>query len=115
MDTEERLESTKIENINIRILKDYFIDMDCLKDMCDDLIQCYRKEQDFYLEDEKFNKILEDEAELVESICEIASDIKKNYKDILDAFRIRATERARRRRVTMSRELNKKPRAPKDN
>ncbi|BFU22036.1 hypothetical protein KM1_334120 [Entamoeba histolytica HM-3:IMSS] len=115
MDTDDRLETAKIENIDIRILKDYFLDMDCLKDFCDDLINCYKKEQDCYLEDDKFNKVLEEEAELVESICDVASDIKSNYKDVLDAFKIRATERERRRRVEISKELSKKPRAPKDN
>ncbi|GAB1222534.1 hypothetical protein ENUP19_0114G0013 [Entamoeba nuttalli] len=115
MDTEERIETMKIENIDVRLLKDYFLDMDCLKDVCDDLINCYKKEQDYYLEEEKFNKILEEEAELIDSIYDIAADIKNSYKDILDAFKIKATERQRRRRVEISRELSKKPRAPKDN
>ncbi|GAB1223323.1 hypothetical protein ENUP19_0142G0003 [Entamoeba nuttalli] len=115
MDTEERMESAGIENIDIKTLKNYFIDLDTLEDVCDDLVQCFKKEQLYYLEEDKFNSILDEEASLVNTIYEIATNMKKDYDDILQAFEIRATERARRRRVTISRELNKKPRAPKDN
>ncbi|BFU22020.1 hypothetical protein CL6EHI_095310 [Entamoeba histolytica] len=115
MDTEERMESTGIENIDIKSLKNYFIDLDTLEDICDDLVQCFKKEQLYYLEEDKFNSILDEEAALVNTIHEITSSMKKDYGDILQAFEIRATERARRRRVAISRELNKKPKMPKDN
>ncbi|BFU26478.1 hypothetical protein KM1_334420 [Entamoeba histolytica HM-3:IMSS] len=115
MDTEDKIEATKIENINIVSLKDYFIALDELEDICDDLVECYKKEEKYYLEEDKFNMILEEESELVEALFEMSSDIKKEFKDILDAFRIRATERQRIRRVAISRELSKKPRAPKEN
>ncbi|BFU26576.1 hypothetical protein CL6EHI_154700 [Entamoeba histolytica] len=115
MDSEDRVETIEIENINIQDLKDYFIALDELEDVCDDLVECYKKEQIYYLEEDKFNMLLEEESELVEALFEMSSDIKTKYKDILDAFRIRAIERQRRRRVEISKELSKKPRAPKDN
>ncbi|EMD42515.1 hypothetical protein KM1_192160 [Entamoeba histolytica HM-3:IMSS] len=111
MDSEDRIENTRIENIYIIQLKDYFID---LEDVCDDFVECYKKEQKCYLEEEKFNMILEEESRLVDTLYEITSSIKKEFKDILDAFEMKATERERRR-VAISRELNKKPRVLKDN
>ncbi|GAB1222484.1 hypothetical protein ENUP19_0112G0032 [Entamoeba nuttalli] len=108
MDSEDRIENIKIENIDIVRLKDYFNAMDELENSCDDLVECFRKEQKFYLVEEKFNIILEEEAALVNTIYEIATNMKKDYDDILQAFEIRATERARRRRVEISRELAKK-------
>ncbi|BFU26621.1 hypothetical protein CL6EHI_089450 [Entamoeba histolytica] len=115
MDSEDRIENVKIENIDIVSLKIYFIELDTLEDFCDYLVDCFKKEQKFYLEDDKFNMIMEEEAKLVNSIYEISSNIKNSYDDILQAFEIRATERQRRRRVAISRELNKKPRVLKDN
>ncbi|GAB1223941.1 hypothetical protein ENUP19_0166G0037 [Entamoeba nuttalli] len=115
MNTEDRVETIEIENIDIQDLKDYFIALDDLEDLCDNLVECYKKEQIYYLEEVKFNMLLEEESELVEALFEMSSDIKTKYKDILDAFKIRATERERKRRMEISKELNKKPRAPKDN
>lgn len=84
---EERVEACKLEDLNVHSLASYFIDLDGLEELCEDLKDLYNKEQIATLGDDKYLKILEKEAELVEDIAMTSVRFVRDYKNIIKVMK----------------------------
>lgn len=84
---EERVEATHLEDLKVNDLTEYFVDMDGIKELCDDLIELYKKEQSSTLGDEKYMKILEKEAYLIEDIALTSLNFITTHKKILKVMK----------------------------
>ncbi|EDR24036.1 hypothetical protein EDI_120670 [Entamoeba dispar SAW760] len=84
---EERAELLKLEDIQVDALSSYFIDLDGIQELCQDLTELYKKEQISTLGDKKYLKILEKEAWLVEDIALTAINFLKTHKKTLKVIK----------------------------
>lgn len=114
MDIEDKMSVTKLEEIKVNDLNEFFQDMFNLRDICDDFISLFKKEEKYYLNEEKYNEILEDEAIMIEDIHQIVTEIRESHKDIIEAFYSRRIEREKDRVLRAYKEIEKKPRQPKE-
>ncbi|EDR23607.1 hypothetical protein EDI_030020 [Entamoeba dispar SAW760] len=114
MEVEDKVTSVKMENIKVNDLNGFFIDMFMLKDMCDDFVELFRKEERYYSNEEKYNELLEEEAIMLDSIRNLTNEIKESYQDVVDAFYERRLHRMESRMMKAFNEIEKKPRKPKE-
>lgn len=113
MDTEDKIESTKLDNIPVNDLNDFFIDMFELQDICDDFAELFRKEERYYSNAEKYNELLEEEAITLDRIHNLTVGIKERYQNVIEAFYERRLHRMEARMMKAFDEVAKKPRMPK--
>ncbi len=114
MDTEDKITSVKMDNVKVNDLNDFFTDMFMLKDICDDFVELFKKEERYYSNEEKYNELLEEEAIMVDNIHNLTTEIKENYKEVVDAFYERRLHRMEARMMKAFQEIEKKPRQPKE-
>ncbi|EKE37534.1 hypothetical protein ENUP19_0342G0008 [Entamoeba nuttalli] len=84
---DDRVEACNISDLSVKELSSYFIDLDGIEDLCEDLKNLYEKEQCSTLGDEKYLRILEKEAELVEDIAITSMNFVRDYGKILTVMR----------------------------
>ncbi|EDR28578.1 hypothetical protein EDI_238400 [Entamoeba dispar SAW760] len=113
MEVEDKIQSTKMENVPVNDLNEFFVDMFELKDMCDDFVELFRKEERYYSNEEKYNELLEEEAIVLDSIHNLTDGIKERYQHVIDAFYERRVHRMEARMMKAFDEVAKKPRMPK--
>ncbi|EDR28243.1 hypothetical protein EDI_054710 [Entamoeba dispar SAW760] len=114
MEVEDKISSTKMNNVKVKDLNDFFIDMFMLKDICDDFVELFRKEERYFSNEEKYNELLEEEAIMVDNIHNLTTEIKENYEEVVDAFYERRLHRMEARMMKAFNETEKKPRKPKE-
>ncbi|EMS11829.1 hypothetical protein KM1_216120 [Entamoeba histolytica HM-3:IMSS] len=81
----DRVDSITIEDVSVQELSDFFNDLDDLEDYCDDMIILYEREQISTLGSEKFLKILEKEARLIEDIARQSCRMLREHRRVIDA------------------------------
>lgn len=84
---EDRIEACNLEDLSVYSLSGYFTDLDGIEELCEDLKELYNKEQIATLGDEKFLKILEKEAELIEDIAITSIRFVREYRDIIKVMK----------------------------
>ncbi|EMD45553.1 hypothetical protein KM1_198280 [Entamoeba histolytica HM-3:IMSS] len=84
---DDRVDACNIGDFSVGDLSSYFVDLDGIEELCDDLKELYNKEQCSTLGDEKFLRILEREAELVEDIAITSANFVREYREILDVMK----------------------------
>ncbi len=114
MEVEDKITSTKLESIKANDLNDFFIEMFSLKELCDDFVEMFKKEEKYYLNEEKYNELLEEEAIAVDSIHQLTTEIKESYKEVIESFYERRLHRIEARMMKVFNEVEKKPRKPKE-
>ncbi|EDR26252.1 hypothetical protein EDI_081090 [Entamoeba dispar SAW760] len=114
MEIEDKIISTKLNKVKVNDLNEFFADMFTLKDICDDFVELFKKEERYYLNEEKYNELLEEETITLDSIHQLTNEIKENYQDIIDAFYERRLHRMEARAMKAFKEIEKKPRQPKE-
>ncbi|EDR26323.1 hypothetical protein EDI_155180 [Entamoeba dispar SAW760] len=114
MEAEDKITSVKMNNIKVNELNNFFIDMFELKDICDDFVELFKKEERYYSNEEKYNELLEEEAIMLDNIHNLTKGIKENYQNVVDAFYERRLHRMEARMLKAFSEVEKKPRKPKE-
>ncbi|EDR21766.1 hypothetical protein EDI_066110 [Entamoeba dispar SAW760] len=114
MDTEDKITSTSFENIKVNDLKNYFQDVSTLRDICEEFIDQFKNEHKYYLNEEKYDDLLENENRLIDTLYEVTSGIREEYGEIMDVFYKRSFEREHHRRMKVFKEIEKKPKQPKE-
>ncbi|EDR28972.1 hypothetical protein EDI_128490 [Entamoeba dispar SAW760] len=114
MEVEDKITSTKMENVKVNDLNEFFLDMFMLRDLCDDFVEMFKKEERYYPNEEKYNELLEEEAIAVDNIYNLTNEIKENYKEVIEAFYERRLHRMEERMLNSYKEIEKKPRKPKE-
>lgn len=114
MEVEDKIESTKMDNIPVNDLNDFFIDMFELQDICDDFVELFKKEERYYSNAEKYNELLEEEAITLDRIHNLTVGIKERYQNVIEAFYERRVHRMEARMMKAYKEIEKKPRKPKE-
>ncbi|EDR24580.1 hypothetical protein EDI_082050 [Entamoeba dispar SAW760] len=114
MDAEDKILTSKFSDIKVSDLKNYFNDMFTLRDLCDDFIELFKREEKYYLDEERYNMLLEDEARMVDDLHQITEEIRNGYEDILSAFYNRRIDRERQRLTKAFKEIEKKPKQPQE-
>ena len=95
---EERCDLYPLEEIAISALYDYYSDLGDLQDMCDDMKMLCEKEQITTCESEKYGKLIEDEAFLIEDIAKLSNEMLVKHKNVIDAYRTCRTVREMKRK-----------------
>ncbi|GAB1218893.1 hypothetical protein ENUP19_0008G0017 [Entamoeba nuttalli] len=114
MDVEDKISNTSFENVKTSDLNNYFQDVFILRDICDDFLEQFKKEEKYYLNEERYNDILEEENRLIDTLYEVSSGIREEYGEIMEAFYKRSFEREHQRRMKAFKEIEKKPKQPKE-
>ncbi|EDR25479.1 hypothetical protein EDI_274940 [Entamoeba dispar SAW760] len=114
MDAEDKVLVTKFEDINVNDLNNFFQDMFSLKDLCDDFVELFKKEERYYTNEEKYNEILDEEVEVLNYIHQLSEEIREGYEEVIAAFYSRRIERKKERLMKAFKEVEKKPKHPKE-
>lgn len=114
MDAEDKILTSKFGDVKVSDLRNYFDDMFTLRDLCDDFIELFKKEEKYYLDEERFNMILEDEARMIDDIHQATTEIREGYEDVISAFYNRRIDRERQRLAKAFKGVEKKPKQPKE-
>ncbi|EDR25490.1 hypothetical protein EDI_273480 [Entamoeba dispar SAW760] len=92
---DERIEVLQIEDLKVNTLASYFIDLDGVQELCEDLAELYKKEQTATLGDEKYLRILEKEAYLIEDIALTAINFLNTHKKVLEVMKRCSSKRSK--------------------
>ncbi|EDR24497.1 hypothetical protein EDI_114360 [Entamoeba dispar SAW760] len=111
---EDKATEQRFENVEVDKLTEYFNDLEEVKDLCDDYIECFKKEHRIPPESDKYELLMELEAELIVRLNDITEQIRHNYVEIFNAYEERALERVKRQRLELLREESKKPKMSKE-
>ncbi|EDR29943.1 hypothetical protein EDI_316410 [Entamoeba dispar SAW760] len=84
---DERVDACNIADLSINELASYFVDLDGIEELCEDMKELYKKEQCSTLGDEKYLRILEKEAQLVEDIAITSINFIREYRKILEVMK----------------------------
>ncbi|EDR30192.1 hypothetical protein EDI_349770 [Entamoeba dispar SAW760] len=84
---DDRIEAIQIEDLKVDTLASYFIDMDGIEELCESLVDLYKKEQTSTLGDEKYLRLLEREAYLVEDIALTAINFISTHKKTINVMK----------------------------
>ncbi|EDR26939.1 hypothetical protein EDI_113960 [Entamoeba dispar SAW760] len=98
---EERCELYPLEEIAVNALYEYYSDLGDLQNMCDDMKILCEKEQITTSGSDKYGKLIEDEAFLIEDIAKLSNEMLVKHKNVIDAFRTcRAVRELKRKDFT---------------
>ncbi|EDR22608.1 hypothetical protein EDI_011080 [Entamoeba dispar SAW760] len=87
IDIDERCEYYPLEDIVLNALHDYYVDLEDLQSLCEDMKFLCQKEQMIPCCSVKYSKLIEDDAYLVEDIANLSSKMVKLHKNVIDAFK----------------------------
>ncbi|BFU20515.1 hypothetical protein EHI8A_145780 [Entamoeba histolytica HM-1:IMSS-B] len=84
---DDRIEACSIEDLSVDVLASYFLDLDGIEELCDDMKELYKKEQCATLGDDNYLRIMEREAELVEDIALTSMNFLREYKKVIEIMK----------------------------
>ncbi|EDR27934.1 hypothetical protein EDI_294350 [Entamoeba dispar SAW760] len=84
---EDRVDACRLEDVSVSLLSSYFIDLDGIEELCENMKDLYNKEQISTLGDEKYLQLMEKEAYLVEDLAITSMRFLREYKKIINIMK----------------------------
>ncbi|EDR24597.1 hypothetical protein EDI_175960 [Entamoeba dispar SAW760] len=114
IESEDKAEYQKLEYISVNRLINYFDDLDELKEVCSNFVECFKKEETTPYDHKNYDELIEKELDLVYLIHNLSEGMIHEYKDVEETYKRRAFEREFDKQMITNEQLTKKPKIPKE-
>ncbi|EKE38058.1 hypothetical protein ENUP19_0051G0052 [Entamoeba nuttalli] len=92
-DLADYLKVNHLEQLSVQTLFDYHSSVGEIKDYCEDLLECFKKEHIYCDEDIRYNDLCAKETEILEDMHIVLNKIIKEHQGTIKAIRRNAAER----------------------
>ncbi|BFU20520.1 hypothetical protein EHI2019_001001400 [Entamoeba histolytica] len=84
---DDKMEYYSLSDLTVGALRDFYLDLDDLHDLCSTMVDYYEKEQRTTLGSDKYLNLIESEVFLVKDIASSAREMLQKYKTVINAFK----------------------------
>ncbi|EMS11364.1 hypothetical protein KM1_220020 [Entamoeba histolytica HM-3:IMSS] len=84
---EDKIDYYPFDDLKVELLLDFYKDMNDLHDLCDDMVNLYKREECCTLGSERYSVLIEDEIFLIEDIASLACKFLEQHGSVIGAFR----------------------------